>query len=43
MKSEQISYVISKQLHYESRDAAVDPNENVDACENHVSCAGDFE
>lgn len=38
-----VTHVVSKQLHDEGRDAAVDADEDVDTREDHVSCAGDFE
>jgi len=38
-----IIYIASKQLQYKCGDAAVDPDQYVNAGENHVGRAGDLE
>lgn len=38
-----VTHVVPKQLHDKGGDAAVDANEDVDAGEDHVCRAGDFE
>lgn len=37
-----VTHIISKQLHDKGGDAAIDPDEDVDAGENYICCAGDL-
>lgn len=37
-----LAHIISKQLHDKGGDAAIDADEDVDAGENYICCAGDL-